>query len=189
MGGLIMDNFPRVILVDSEDNSKGYVDVDKAHQGRGKHHRAFVTLLFDSNNQVLLQKRKHRLFDGLWDFTAISHPLRVNGEPETYQEASDRALKKEMGIKKVPVKKVGAFNYFARDGKYCENEYCAVLVGKYEGNHKPNKSEIYESDWVDFSNFFVDIFKEKSKYTPWAQKAIKIVKKNMKELNFLLEEI
>ncbi len=166
---------PKLLLVDSKDDFKGYASYGECHLGKGKRHRAFVTLLFDSNNQVLLQKRKHKLFDGLWDFTAISHPLRINGRTETYQKASDRALKKEMGIKQVPVKKVGAFNYFARDGVNCENEYCVVLVGNYDGEVKPNKQEVYETKRVLFDEFASGVESQSSMYTPWATKAIKIL--------------
>ncbi len=127
-----------LILVDREDNFKGYDSYEKCHSGRGSRHRAFVTLLFDKDNNVLLQRRKHRLFDGLWDLTAISHPLHKDGYDESFQEASDRALKKEMEISSVPINKIGAFNYFAKDGENCENEYCSVLVGNYDGEYKPN---------------------------------------------------
>ena len=133
-----------LILVDDKDNLLGYASRQTCHTGRGRRHRAFVTLIFDENNRVLLHRRRHKLFDGLWDMTAISHPLRINGQNETYQKASDRALFKEMGIAHVPIEKISAFNYFARDGENCENEYCAILVGHYDGDIKPNKNKVYE---------------------------------------------
>src|SRR3990167_6070758 len=105
----------RLLIVDKNNNLVGYSNIEEAHRGRGKRHRAFVTALFDSEDRVLLQKRKHKLFDGFWDLTAISHNLRINGRNESYQEASNRALKKEMGIPRVTVKKVGGFNYTAQD--------------------------------------------------------------------------
>lgn len=165
----------QLILVDEKDNKLGYGTLKDSHTGLGKRHRAFVTLLFNDNDQVLLQKRKHRLFDGLWDLTAISHPLRINRKDETFQEASDRALKKEMGITGVQVVQVGAFNYFARDGKNCENEYCAVLTGDFSGSFKPNKDEVYEAKWVKFDEFISDTRKNSQKYTPWARKTVKIL--------------
>lgn len=179
-----------LILVDENDNFQGYALREECHQGEGKRHRAFVTLLFDSQNQVTLQKRKHRLFDNLWDLTAISHPLHIEkkstkgtrstksrGRDESYQEASDRALKKEMGIGHVAIKKVGAFNYFAQDGENCENEYCAVLVGRYAGEYKPNENEVYEIKQMALAEFAKDIQKNPSKYTPWAVLAVRELKK------------
>src|SRR3990167_3184544 len=163
----------KLLLVDKNNNLVGYSDIKKAHTGRGKRHRAFVTALFDSKGRVLLQKRKHRLFDGFWDLTAISHNLQISGRNESYQEASNRALKKEMGILQVPVKKIGGFNYFARDGKNCENEYCAILVGKYDGKVKPNIDEVYGTKSVLFDDFIKDITLNPKNYTPWARLAVK----------------
>lgn len=168
---------PKVIQVDDKDNRIGYASLSKSHRGRGKHHRAFVTILFDKEAQVILQKRKHRLFDGLWDLTAISHPLHFNGRDESYQEASDRALKKEMGIGSVPIKKIGGFNYMARDGRNCENEYCTILVGRYDGIYEPNSKEVYETKKINFDEFISDVGSNPKKYTPWARQAAKELKK------------
>ncbi|MDP2632865.1 MAG: polyprenyl synthetase family protein [Candidatus Curtissbacteria bacterium] len=162
-----------LILVDEKDKFLGYSQKEICHTGRGIRHRAFVTALFDKQNRILLQRRKHRLFNNLWDLTAISHPLHTKSSDETYQQASDRALLKELGVKNVPVKKVGEFNYYARDGKNCENEYCAVLVGNYDGPFSANKKETYGAKWVKFSDFLKDIKNNPKKYTPWARLAIK----------------
>lgn len=172
-------NSQTLILVDKNDSKVGYSTLEETHTGRGKKHRAFVTLLFNNNDEVLLQKRKHRLFDGFWDFTAISHPLRVKGKDENYQEASDRALKKEMGISHVDIQNMGGFNYFARDGKNCENEYCAVLVGYYNGKFSLSSKEVYEAKWVNFAGFLKDFKKRPQKYTPWAKKAVNILVDNL----------
>ena len=168
-------NNQTLILVDRRDKSLGYESKEKCHTGLGKRHRAFVTLLFDDKNRILLQRRKHRLFDGFWDLTAISHPLYINGRNEVYQQASDRALKKEMGIGHVAVDKVGAFNYFAKDGKNCENEYCTVLTGEYSGKFKPNNKEVYKAKWVGYEDFIEDIAKNPSKFTPWAKETARIL--------------
>lgn len=165
----------RVLLVNESDKISGYASLDAAHLGKGKHHRAFVTLLFDSKNRVLLQRRKHKLFDGFWDFTAISHPLQLKDKAESYQEASDRALKKEMGIDHVTVKKIGGFNYFAKDGSSCENEYCAVLIGTYDGAYQANRREVYEDKKIAFREFILDIKKNPKIYAPWAVLASEIL--------------
>lgn len=164
-----------VILVDEKDKFLGYASREECHTGKGKRHRAFVTLLFDGKGRVSLQRRKHKLFDNLWDFTAISHNLHLKGHDESYQEASNRALNKELGIKHVDVRKVGGFDYTAKHGKDSENEYCAVLVGKWDEKVIPNKDEVYEVKWVDFDEFIKDIKKNPKKYTVWARKAAKIV--------------
>ncbi len=173
---------PDLILVNDRDKKTGYGSLAECHLGRGRHHRAFVTLLFDSQGRVLLQRRRHKLFDGLWDLTAISHPLHLNPRDETYQEASSRALLEEMGIYDVAVSKLGGFNYYARDGGNCENEYCAVLVGNYDGVFKPNKSKVYEVRKVKFEDFLSDIAKNPRKYTPWVIKSAKFLKEHNPDL-------
>ena len=179
-----------LILVDENDLFGGYAPREKCHQGEGRRHRAFVTFLFDSQNRVTLQRRKHRLFDGLWDLTAVSHPLHLDGgHDETYQEASDRALGKEMGIDHVPIKNVGAFNYFAQDGNNCENEYCAILTGNYDGKFRPNKKEVYEAKKVKFGDFLKDIGGNPEKYTPWARLAAKKLSKSKLPQSLLSEEL
>ncbi len=174
----------QVILVDNKDKELGYSSIEKTHTGQGMRHRAFVTLLYNSKNQVLLQRRRHRLFDGLWDLTAVSHPLHIKDHNESYQEASDRALKKEMGVGHVVVRKVGGFNYFARDRGNCENEYCAVLVGKWDGKQKTNPKEVYGARWVDFGKFLKDIKVNPKKYTLWAVLALKEVEGEDQEAGF-----
>lgn len=157
-----------LLVVDDEDKLLGYASREECHTGEGRRHRAFVTLLFDNSGNVLLQKRKHRLFDNLWDLTAISHPLHLETHDESFQEASDRALHKEMGIGSVEIENIGSFNYFADHGPNCENEHCSILVGIYNGDFKANPDEIYEVKKVPFEEFLEDIKKNPSNYTPWA---------------------
>lgn len=159
-----------LLLVDHQDNFSGkYAEKEKCHTGLGLHHRAFVVLLQNKKGEVLLQKRKHKLWDGYWDLTAISHVLHLPNHDESYEEAAQRCLKREMGITNVTLKKVGAFNYFVKEGKYCENEYCAILTGIYEGKVLPNTDVVYEYIWMDRDAFIADVIQNPKKYTPWTQ--------------------
>lgn len=164
-----------VILVDKNDQPTGeYAPRHKAHTENGLHHRAFVCTLFNEKGEILLQKRKHWLWDNLWDLSVISHPLHLEDHNETYEEATKRALKKELGIENVPVQKTGAFNYFTKHEKDdgCENEYCVVLVGKFNGQPTPDPEDIYETKWVNFTEFVNDVKKNPKNYTPWANLTI-----------------
>lgn len=159
------------MLVDENDNFLGkYVLRHKAHTGKGLHHRAFVCFVLNKKREILLHRRKHWLWDGLWDLTAVSHPLHLADHDEYYQEAASRALKKEMGIEGVEVEKLGGFNYYAKHEKDdgCENEYCAILYGRWDGTVKPDKEDVYEYKWMSFANFIRDIKKQPQIYTPWA---------------------
>src|SRR3990167_7869650 len=75
----------------------------------------------------------------------------------------------------VVVNKNGAFKYIAKNAKNCENEYCAILTGKYNGKFKTNPKEVYEAKWISFEDFIGDISKTPKKYTPWAKKAVKVL--------------
>lgn len=158
-----------LILVDEQDNETGeYADKGECHFGDGLHHRAFVVLLYNSKGEVLLQYRKHVRWDKFWDLTAISHVLHLGDRNETYEEAANRSLNDEMGIDRVTLKKIGGFNYFAKYHSHCENEYCAVLVGEYNGDVRPNPDVVYEYRWTDEKQFIEDVKNNPSAYTPWA---------------------
>lgn len=179
----------KVILVDRNDNFLGrYAPRHEAHTGEGLHHRAFVCFLRNKSGKILLQKRKHWLWDGLWDLTAISHTLHLEEHDETYQEAASRALKKEMGIEGVTVEKVGGFNYYAKHKKDegCENEYCAILWGQYGGDVKTDKEDVYEYRWMDFANFTKDTKKQPQIYTPWTVLTVETLEGENKLNRFLL---
>ena len=161
----------QVIVVDDNDNFLGrYAPRHKAHTGQGIHHRAFVCFLINKKGEILLQKRKHWLWDNLWDVSAISHPLHLEDHDESYEEATLRALKKEMGVDGVAVKKLGGFNYFRKhdidDG--CENEYCAIMYGGYDGKVKSDSEDVYEHKWMDLDEFMRDTKQNPKIYTPWA---------------------
>ncbi len=157
-----------LLLVDDKDTfADKYAEKEKCHFGNGLHHRAFVVLLQNKKGEVLLQKRKHKLWDGYWDLTVISHVLHLLDHDESYEEAANRSLKREMGISPVHLKKVGAFNYFVKEGKHCENEYCAILIGDYDGKVAANKDLVYEYAWMDRDTFIADAIQNPKKYTPW----------------------
>lgn len=156
-----------LILVDDNDKILGYEKREKCHAGKGLHHRAFVVLLENKKGEVLLQKRRHLLWDKFWDITATTHPLHLETHDESYLEAGKRVLEREMGIKNVSLSNIGSFNYFAKHGAYCENEYCAILTGVYQGNVLPNKDAVYEYQWMPKEEFIDKCLKNDKSFTPW----------------------
>jgi len=148
-------------------------------------------LLFNSKGQVLLQKRKHKIFDNLWDLTGATHPLHKaegpaspdgsqGGSDESLEEAMWRCLRAEWDISPTSsgraglrgVKEIGVFNYFSRDGKFCENEHCFLMVGEYDGEVNLDQEMGYEYKWMDKKEFLKDIEQNPQDYTPWAIKAV-----------------
>jgi isopentenyl-diphosphate delta-isomerase len=161
-----------LLLVDDKDKFSGrYALKGACHTGKGLHHRAFTILICNKKGEVLLQKRKHRLWDGCWDLTS-SHPLhKEDGTDETYQQAAQRCLQREWNFS-VPVKKLFGFNYFARFKNFCENEYCALLLGEYNGEINPNPEVAYGYKWVLLSELLKKVKIQPQKYTPWLIKAL-----------------
>jgi isopentenyl-diphosphate delta-isomerase len=82
-----------VVLVDKNDNPIGHMEKQEAHL-KGLLHRAFSIFVFNSKNELLLQKRALNKYHsgGLWTNTCCSHP-RKN---ETVLNAANRRLMEEM---------------------------------------------------------------------------------------------
>lgn len=175
-----------ILAVDKNGKFLEYIPKSLGHQGNGKRHLAITVLLFNLTGQVLLQKRKHQLFDQLWDLTGATHPLhKSDGTDETVEQATLRCLKEEWGISPTSpglrgVKKIGVFNYFAPyhtvQGEFCENEHCVMMVGEYNGEIKMDPQVGYEYKWMGKNEFLKDIQSHPQIYTPWAIKAVKILR-------------
>ena len=84
----------KVVLVDKSGNQIGLMPKLEAHQ-KGILHRAFSIFLFNSKNQILLQKRSLIKYHsaGLWTNTCCSHPR----DGEDIIEAGKRRIFEEMG--------------------------------------------------------------------------------------------
>lgn len=168
-----------IIVCDDKGNPTGeYIPKSEGITGNGKHHLAITVLLKNNQEQVLLQKRKHLVFDNLWDFTGSTDNSHFkDGRNETFEEATMRCLKREYGIKEVDnLRNLGGFNYFAKDGKYCENEYCCLMVGEYEGKVNLNPEVGYEYKWVDKKEFLEGVEQNPQNYAPWVIEGVKILK-------------
>ncbi len=173
------------IILACDDDGKfiEYIPKIVGHTGEGKRHLAITVLIYNSKGEVLIQRRKHKVFDNIWDFTASTHPLhRKDGSDETLEEATRRALKEEWEISPTSpwlrrVKEVGVFNYFKKIGDLCENEHDALLIGEYNGKIKLNPKVGYEYKWVNKGEMVKDMEENPDKYTAWANEGLKVLKK------------
>lgn len=166
-----------IIVCDDKGNPTGeYIPKEEGHSGEGRKHLAICVLLENSKGEVLLQRRKHKIFDNIWDVTGATNNLHINGKDESFIDAAKRCLKEEYGIEGVELKVFGKFNYFVQYGELCENEHCAILVGKYDGELDVNLEDAYEVKWVNKKEFLKDLEQNPDKYTPWCKEAVKILK-------------
>jgi len=167
-----------LILVDDKDNFLGYAPRSVCHTGQGKRHRAFVILVYNKYGQILLQHRRHHLFDKLWDLAAASHPLHIDGRDEDYIEAAKRCLRDEWGIEEIELRKIDSFNYFKSYDNRCENEHCALIVGEYDGKITVNPEAAYGFRWINLKQLLFEITQFPQTFTAWLIEAINLIQNN-----------
>lgn len=166
-----------ILACDDEGRFLEYIPKSLGHTGEGRRHLAITVLLYNSKGQVLLQRRKHKVFDNIWDFTASTHPLhQEDGQDETFEQATLRALKYEYDIEDISLKELEAFNYFAKIGNLCENEHDHLLIGEYNGEVKLNSDVAYEYKWMNKQELLKDMEENSEKYSPWSQEGLKVLK-------------
>lgn len=160
----------QVIICSNNGTPTGeYVGKEIAHTGEGKQHLAITVLIENSKDEVLLQHRKHKRFDGLWDLTGATDLHHTQQKDESFEDATLRCLRKEFGIEGLKsLQNLGGFNYFMKDGDFCENEFCVLFLGKYDGTINLNPEVGYGYEWVKKDVFLKYIKKFPQEYTPWA---------------------
>ncbi|MFH1225129.1 MAG: isopentenyl-diphosphate Delta-isomerase [Candidatus Diapherotrites archaeon] len=159
-----------VTLVDKSDNIIGYEDKGKAHDGRGKLHRAFSVFIFNGNGEMLIQKRAEgkRLWPGYWANACCSHPK----EGEGYAEAAEKRLKDELGFT-TRLRPLFKFQYRAAYGdRGSESEMDQVFSGTYDGKVDANPGEVAEWKFVDVTELQKDVKRNPDKYAPWFREAL-----------------
>lgn len=169
----------KIILVDEKDREIGTEFKMKAHR-EGKLHRAFSIFIFDSQKNLLLQKRASQKYHsgGLWSNTCCSHPRAG----ETLDEAAHRRLKEEMGFD-CDLQKISSFIYKVNlGGGLMEHEFDYVLIGSFDGKPKINTQEVEDFKWVSLGFLSRDIKNNPDKYTYWLKECYSEVMKNLEVL-------
>ena len=153
-----------VILVNSEDEILGTMPKMEAHQ-KGILHRAFSIFLFNSDKELLLQKRSNSKYHspGLWTNTCCSHQ-RID---ETSIQAANRRLKEEMGIT-ANLEQMFTFKYKTSfNNGLIEHEFDHVLIGHSNETPKINIDEVSDWRWSNIEYIKNDILINPNLYTVW----------------------
>lgn len=153
-----------VILVDAEDNAIGTMEKMEAHR-KGVLHRAFSVMLYNSNGDILLQKRARTKYHsgGLWTNACCSHPL----PDETMVDATRRKLKQEMGI---DLETEYAYKFIYKtslDRGLIEHECDHVFKGVFDGEPVINSHEVEDWKFISPGELQDDIRKNPQSYTHW----------------------
>ncbi|MBI3190770.1 isopentenyl-diphosphate Delta-isomerase [archaeon] len=167
-----------VILVDENDKETGLMEKMEAHK-QAKLHRAFSVFIFNSKNDMLLQKRALDKYHcaGLWTNACCSHP----NPGEDTEAAAHRRLEEEMGFDTY-LNEAFSFIYKAPfDNGLTEHEFDHCFVGFYEGKIKPDPDEVCDWKFISLSNLLEDVKKHPEKYTPWFKIALPRIAKHIKK--------
>jgi len=154
----------QVILVNESDQAIGTMEKMEAHE-KGLLHRAFSILLFNSQGQLLLQKRAASKYHsaGLWTNTCCSHPL----PGEAMEDAVKRKLNQEMGIDLQPAFAYKFIYKAALDNGLTEHELDHVFTGTFDGTPVINTAEVEAWKFIDLKALREDMEQHPEKFTFW----------------------
>jgi len=155
-----------VILIDPNDNEIGTEQKIEAHV-KGKLHRGFSTLIMDENDNILIHKRSKNKYHspGLWTAPCCGHPR----PGESYEDASKRRLKEEMGFT-CNLQKAYDGIYKIDLGNMWEHEYGWVMKGRVNSNEvsiAPDPTEVEGYEWIGLNDLSKDAKNNPDKYTYW----------------------
>ena len=154
----------QVILVDENDREIGRMEKLEAHE-KGLLHRAFSVLIFNANNELLLQRRAFGKYhsEGLWTNRCCSHPF----PNESVLEAANRRLKEEMGIA-TELEEKFYFIYKAElDKGLTEYELDHVLIGYSDETPHLNLEEASAFKWLSLEAIREEMQTQANTYTEW----------------------
>lgn len=169
----------QVILVDNQDNVKGTMGKQEAHE-KGLLHRAISIIIFNSKKELLLQQRADSKYHwaGIWSNSVCSHPR----ENESYQKAAERRLQEELGFT-TNLTQAFHFIYKAKDEQsgLTEHELDHVFIGVFDGQIPFNPNEVKAVKWMKPESLFQDVTENPNKYSFW----FKIILDEMRAKNLL----
>jgi isopentenyl-diphosphate Delta-isomerase len=159
-----------LVIVDQNDNIVGSRTWQECHYGTGILHRAITTFIFNHKQAMLITQRakSKKLWPGCWDASSSTHVYAT----ESYEAAGERRLLQELGF----TCRLTTLSKFQYQAEYVdigsENEMCALLVGRYDGEIKPDPDEVMNWKWIDVSEPIDTIRESTDVYTPWLNVAL-----------------
>ncbi|KKQ37173.1 MAG: hypothetical protein US54_C0042G0002 [Candidatus Roizmanbacteria bacterium GW2011_GWA2_37_7] len=171
------DDVRYIATVDTKDEVQGKIERWEAHT-KGILHRALTLAVFVKDT-VLLQHRKHPVFDSVYDMTISTHQQYKDSTLQTDEEAMYQTLKRELllapsSLKQIPQYK-GTVMYQANDPKsdFIEHEVCHVYTCSVDAH--PNFDPAYAYDLKAYSletitNQTNSLY---SRLAPWVKEMIK----------------
>lgn len=172
-------------LVNESGKTVGYGDPWSTHRTKnspdgpilGQKHVGITIACIDEDRRIVIQRRRHKIFDTVWSLSGDTHPRKYEGHKvETLPGAAKRCAKEDVGITIKNWEQTLSVSYSAldpRNPRYCENEVLYLLVGKAVDRPRINPRNVYEVGSVDLAQISTDsrddIEKKPidRKYAPW----------------------
>lgn len=176
----MQSNDQMIVLVDENDKEVGHMEKMEVHT-KGLLHRAFSVFIFNSKNEMLLQRRAMKKYHsgGLWTNACCSHPF----PGETVHDAATRRLQEEMGFR-TELNYAFHFIYKANlDKGLIENEYDHVFIGRYDGPLFLNFDEVGDHCYRSMENLKTDLISHPLKYTAWFRIAFPLLEDHLSRNN------
>jgi isopentenyl-diphosphate delta-isomerase len=159
----------KVILVNDLNEVIGEKEKIQAHI-EGALHRAFSVFLFNSDSELLLQKRAGTKYHskGLWSNTCCGHPR----PGEDTKDGAHRRLREEMGID-CQLGEIFSFTYrVVLDNHLVEHEFDHVFIGIFDGEPILNKEEGEDWMWIDLKSLKQGLANNPNTYSFWLRACI-----------------
>lgn len=166
--------------VDKDDKILGKIEKWEAHQ-KAILHRAFTMVLY-YKNQMIMQHRKHPVFDGYFDLSFSSHQIFVNDKLENDSSAIYKSLNREWNLGTEDLisapKKIGEIYYKAKDpqSEFSDHEIDYIFEGTLKKLPSPSYDFCYGYKLID--KLQIEDLKSEVKLAPWVNTMIeeKIIK-------------
>jgi isopentenyldiphosphate isomerase len=189
----------KIPLVDGSGKIIGYGDRWWTHRVRagldgpilGQKHVGITIACLDDDGRILVQHRRHRIFDQVWSLSGDTHPRKYDSsKTESLSEASRRCANEDLGIVVKNWRKILSVSYSARDPRdprYCENELLHVLAAEQSGPVGMNRNSAYELRWAELAEISKDSqwdSKKKPidrKYAPWVHAMLSLQHETVEE--------
>jgi len=122
-------------VVDEKDNVIGRATRGECHKNRELIHRGIHVLIFNSDGDVLLQKRSRKvdLYPGKWTVSVAGHV----GSGEDYMETAKREMEEEIGIE-TEIEPVSKFLFSGEK----ERETIRLFKGVSDGPFRRQPEEV-----------------------------------------------
>jgi isopentenyl-diphosphate delta-isomerase len=166
-----MEQPENVLLVDAQgqallnpDGTARTMGKMEAHR-KGLLHSAVSVFIFNSRDELLLQKRASHKYHSpdKWTNTCCTHP-RPGEDPAA---TAWRRLYEEMGIW-CRLREVFTFLYRAEVGNgLVENEFDRVFIGFSNQNPRPDPAEVGDWKWISVEELKLELVRNPEAYSPW----------------------